>query len=127
MLSLGLGPVRLAVDITGPSVLNFGLLIPKSDDQRAEDSAQKSALAKYLRYSHLGMLFFAAVGLFTWGGIWLDGKFETGVLFTLLGLALGFAGGLRALYKELFRSASSPGPPDAGEPRAPGDEDEPRP
>ncbi|MCZ6792205.1 MAG: AtpZ/AtpI family protein [Planctomycetota bacterium] len=102
-------------------------MIPKSDDQRAEDSAQKSALAKYLRYSHLGMLFFAAVGLFTWGGIWLDGRLETGVLFTLLGLALGFAGGLRALYKELVRSTSSPGPPDEGEPRAPGDEDEPPP
>ena len=54
-------------------------MIPKSDDQRAEDSAQKSALAKYLRYSNLGVLFFAAVGLFTWGGIWLDGRLETGV------------------------------------------------
>lgn len=70
------------------------------------------------------MLFFAAVGLFTWGGIWLDGRLETGVLFTLLGLALGFAGGLRALYKELFGSTRSP---DEGEPRARGDEDEPRP
>lgn len=75
----------------------------KSDHQKGEASGQKNSLAKYLRYSHVGILFFAAVGLFTWGGIELDRKLGTGVLFTILGLILGFAGGLRALYREIYR------------------------
>ena len=63
---------------------------------------QKRVLGKYLRYSQAGLQFAVAVGLFTWGGIWLDRKLSTGVLFTLLGLALGFGGGARALYLEVY-------------------------
>ena len=70
----------------------------KNDQQKP----QKKALAKYLQYSQAGLQFFAAVGLFTFGGIWLDKHCNTLPLFTLLGLALGFLGGLRALYLELY-------------------------
>jgi F0F1-type ATP synthase assembly protein I len=63
---------------------------------------QSRPLAKYLRYSHLGVEFFLSVAIFTGIGIWLDRRLGTVVLFTLLGLALGFAGGLVALYRELF-------------------------
>ena len=50
----------------------------------------------------MGLQFFVAVGLFTLGGVWLDRRLGTGVLFTLLGLALGFGGGFYAMYRDLY-------------------------
>lgn len=47
------------------------------------------------------MQFFLAVALFTGGGIWLDRRCGTQVLFTLVGLVLGFSGGLLSIYREL--------------------------
>lgn len=70
--------------------------------KKEERESQKNALAGYLRYLHLGWEFALAVGLLTWGGIWLDGRLGTWVLFTLLGLGLGFGVGLRLLYSELY-------------------------
>jgi hypothetical protein len=81
-----------------------------------------SALAKYLRYSHVGVQFLVAVGLPTAGGIWADQRLGTGVLLTLLGLVLGFAAGVYSLYREVYgfgerdrdsRAGSSP--PTSGE------------
>jgi F0F1-type ATP synthase assembly protein I len=60
-------------------------------------------LGRYLRYSHLGLQFIVSVGLPLAGGIWLDRKLGTVVLFTLVGLVLGFGAGLFSLYNELFR------------------------
>ncbi len=71
--------------------------MPEKDEER-----EHSTLAKYLRYSYVGIQFFLSVGLFTAGGIWLDRRLGTVVLFTLVGLALGFAGGLYTLYREVF-------------------------
>jgi len=50
----------------------------------------------------VGLQFFVAVVLFTLAGVWLDGRLGTRVLFTLLGLALGFAGGFYAMYRDLY-------------------------
>jgi len=63
------------------------------------EKPQKGVLSKYLRYYDGALQFVIAVVLFTTGGYWVDGRLGTKVLFTLLGFALGFAGGLRALYK----------------------------
>lgn len=88
-----------------------------------EQDPQKRALAKYLRYSSAGIQFAMAVGLFTWGGVWLDGRLGTGALFTLLGLALGFGGGLRALYIEVYgtgvRKRPHGGPEEEDSPKPP--------
>lgn len=72
---------------------------------------RKEALGKYLRYSHLGIQFLLAVGLPVAGGVYLDQRLGTKVLFTLLGLALGFTAGIYSLYGELFRrrDGDSPG------------------
>jgi hypothetical protein len=70
--------------------------------QTQDQKPRNDAYRKYLRYSQVGIQFFAAVGLCTWGGIWLDGKLGTKVLFTLLGLAFGFAGGFYALYLDIY-------------------------
>ncbi len=55
-----------------------------------------------MRYLPIGATFCVAVALPTAGGIWLDRKLGTVVLFTLLGLGLGFAAGVYNLYVEVF-------------------------
>ena len=70
----------------------------QTEDHKSGDSAYR----RYLKYSQVGIQFFAAIGLCTWGGIWLDRKLGTRVLFTLLGLAFGFTVGFYALYYDLY-------------------------
>ncbi len=69
------------------------------DDERKPGS---EGYAKYLRHSHIGLQFILPILLFTGGGIWLGRKYDQEALFTLLGLALGFAVGFWSLYKELY-------------------------
>ena len=45
----------------------------------------------------------ASVGLFTWAGIWLDGKVGTKVpWFTILGAVLGMAGGFFSFFRTVL-------------------------
>jgi len=82
----------------------------------SDKERQRAVVAKYLRYYSVGLQFFIGIVLFTLGGVWLDSKCGTTVLFTLLGLALGFGGGLRAIYADLYgRSRRDRGEPSAGE------------
>jgi F0F1-type ATP synthase assembly protein I len=83
------------------------------EDQAGRDGDSARKLGQYLRYSHLGLQFFFAVGLPLGVGIWLDRRLGTTVLFTLLGLALGFAAAFYSLYQELYRKRSkrAPRPP----------------
>lgn len=67
-----------------------------------EKEPQKAVLGQYLRFVHVGFEFAVAVALFAGGGYWLDRRLGTGWIFTLLGLALGFAGAFRVLYKEVY-------------------------
>ena len=67
-----------------------------------EEEPERGPLAVYLRYLNVGFEFALAIVLGTVAGIWLDGRFGTGVTFTLIGLALGFAGGFYGLYRGLF-------------------------
>lgn len=48
-----------------------------------------------------------AVGIF--GGIWLDDKFNTNLIFTLLGSVLGLATAGKMMWDRLNESASPPG------------------
>ena len=75
--------------------------------QSNEHEQPPSGGYKYFRYYHIGVQFILGVGLFTFGGIWLDGKLGTRVLFTLLGLFLGFAGSLRSIYGEIYGGRAS--------------------
>lgn len=69
----------------------------------SEDPGKKSkTVGKYLRYLNLGFQLFVSIGVFTFLGLWLDRKVGTTPLFTVLGLALGFAVGFYSLYRELF-------------------------
>jgi ATP synthase protein I len=45
----------------------------------------------------------AAVGLFTWGGIWLDRRVENEVpWFTILGAVLGMVGGFISFFRTVL-------------------------
>ena len=74
-----------------------------------QDDERKPGLTgygKYLRHYSQGLQFILPILLCTWGGNWLGRKYALVTLFTLLGLALGFAVGFWSLYKELYGFAS---------------------
>jgi hypothetical protein len=64
-----------------------------------------------------GMTLAASVGLFAYGGLWLDGQLGTRPWMLLLGVALGITGGMlhliRVLAPELWPFGKLPrnGPP----------------
>ncbi len=63
------------------------------------------------RYASAGMEFFIAIILPTGGGVWLDCRTGTLPLWTLVGLAVGFAAGLYRLVQiagELKRGNKPP-------------------
>ena len=79
---------------------------------------QESSLVRYFKYSHLGLQFLLAVGLPTALGIWLDRRWGTKALFTVLGLALGFTAGIYSIYGALFGRRGGRG---GGGPEGPSD------
>ena len=70
--------------------------------QDDEQKPGREGYANYLRYSGIGLQFALPIVLFTLGGNWVGRKYDLESLFTLLGLALGFAVGFWSLYKELY-------------------------
>jgi F0F1-type ATP synthase assembly protein I len=80
----------------------------KSSDKSSEnrDSSLKKILTKPLfkadtkvaQYSGLGISLVITILLFLWAGMWLDGKLDTGVLFTLTFAFIGFAAGFYSFY-----------------------------
>ncbi|MCY7362870.1 MAG: AtpZ/AtpI family protein [Ignavibacteria bacterium] len=53
---------------------------------------------KVAQYSGLGITLVVTILLFLWAGIWLDGKFSTGILFTLILTGIGFSAGFYSFY-----------------------------
>ena len=54
-----------------------------------------------MRYAGLGIQLAASILLFVWAGQWLDGRFNTGGLFTILGAFLGLGGTMWLLFRSL--------------------------
>jgi F0F1-type ATP synthase assembly protein I len=70
-------------------------------------SSLASAYQKAAPYMAASTTLVAAVGLFTWAGIWLDRKVGTsGPWFTLLGAALGMTGGFISFFRTVLRKKS---------------------
>ncbi|HET7024739.1 MAG TPA: AtpZ/AtpI family protein [Gemmatimonadales bacterium] len=62
-----------------------------------------------LRYAGLGIQLAVTIGALAWVGQWLDGRFGTGGILTVVLVLLGFAGMMASLLKELReRSARRP-------------------
>ena len=59
--------------------------------------------SKTIQYSGLGISLVVTILVFFFIGKWLDGKLETGVLFTLLLTFIGFGGGFYSFYLSIKR------------------------
>jgi F0F1-type ATP synthase assembly protein I len=57
---------------------------------------------QYLRFAGVGVQFALTILLLTLVGIWLDGRFGTGALFTVVFLLLGFAGATWSLIQQVL-------------------------
>lgn len=67
---------------------------PREDQKRVE--------RKYLRFAGVGVQFGLTIFLLTLLGIWLDGRFGTRPLFTMVLLLLGFVGGTWSLVRQVL-------------------------
>ena len=89
--------------------------------EKPRDSENRQG--EYLKYLNLGFEFLCAIGMPTGLGIWLDLRWKTLPLLTLLGLALGFATGFWLIYGQLYNGKNRRGgrktPPGAFPPRPP--------
>lgn len=65
------------------------------------DSHGDNAGGSYARFIGLGFAFILLLGVFTTGGFFVDRLLRTLPLFLLLGLGIGFAGGLYYVYLAL--------------------------
>lgn len=78
----------------------------KQNNAEKDKSSLKNILSKPLfktdsktiQYSGLGISLVVTILVFFFIGKWLDGKFDTGVLFTLLLTFIGFGGGFYSFY-----------------------------
>jgi ATP synthase protein I len=71
------------------------LTFPEDDRNRTE--------RKYLRFAGVGIQFALTILLLTLLGIWLDERFGTGVLLTVVFLLLGFAGATWSLIQQVLK------------------------
>ncbi|MBK8984074.1 MAG: AtpZ/AtpI family protein [Ignavibacteria bacterium] len=78
---------------------------PKDTQEKGESSLKKllskplfKADSKVAQYSGLGVTLAVTILIFLWVGMWLDGKFQTGFLFTLSLTFIGFAAGFYSFY-----------------------------
>ncbi|HAY35192.1 MAG TPA: AtpZ/AtpI family protein [Ignavibacteria bacterium] len=78
---------------------------PEDAQEKSESSLKKiltkpifKADSKVAQYSGLGVTLAVTVMIFLWAGMWLDGKFQTGFLFTLSLTFIGFAAGFYSFY-----------------------------
>lgn len=64
---------------------------PGDDDNRVQ--------RQYLRFAGVGVQYAVTILMATLGGIWLDGRFDTGSLFTIVLLLLAFVGATWSLVQ----------------------------
>jgi F0F1-type ATP synthase assembly protein I len=57
---------------------------------------------KYLRFAGVGVQFALTILLLTLAGIWLDDRFGTGPLFTVVFLLLAFVGATWSLVRQVL-------------------------
>jgi F0F1-type ATP synthase assembly protein I len=62
---------------------------------------KSSSPNRYLKFSAAAFQMAALIGGFTWLGTWLDQKFNTGSLFTIILALLGVGIGLYLIIKEV--------------------------
>lgn len=89
---------------------NAGFFRILMDESQKNDGKNQSSFGKFLsnplikadsksiQYSGLGITLVVTILIFFWIGRWLDGQFNTNVLFTLILSFVGFAAGFYSFY-----------------------------
>ena len=75
-----------------------------ADDSRhsGERGSQRvSAGLSGAEFAGLGLQFALAILLFTFAGVWLDGRLHSSPWFTIIGVFLGAGGGLYSMYRKV--------------------------
>jgi ATP synthase protein I len=75
---------------------------PERNRTTSPGEDRKRIERKYLRFAGVGVQYALTILLLTLLGIWLDGRFGTGALFTILLLLLGFVGATWSLVKQVL-------------------------
>lgn len=75
----------------------------KSDhaEEKKSKSVLESGLESMTLITQLGLIIAIPIVLGAMGGHWLDGKFGTGMIFSLILLCLGIAGGIGGAYHQV--------------------------
>ena len=82
---------------------NIGQSLPERTSTTFPEDDRKRVERKYLRYAGVGIQYALTILLLTLLGIWLDDRFGTGTLFTLVLLLLGFVGATWSLVKQVLK------------------------
>lgn len=77
---------------------------PRKPATFPREDQKKRVERKYLRYAGVGVQFGLTIFLLTLLGTWLDGRFGTEPLFTIVLLLLGFVGGTWSLVRQVLDS-----------------------
>jgi ATP synthase protein I len=72
-------------------------MAPSDDDQKRIEQS-------YLRYTGAGLEFFAGIAVLTIIGVWLDGRFGTSPVLTIVFAFVGFAASTWNLVRSVFPS-----------------------
>ena len=63
---------------------------------------RRSKASELYRYSGVGLQFAATIGVFAFGGYWLDGKLGSEPWLLIVGVLLGFVLGLYSMTKKVL-------------------------
>jgi len=88
-------------------VAGAGLILrvfPRTPATLSHEGKKRQVERKYLRFAGVGVQFGLTIFLLTLLGIWLDDRFGTSPLFTVLLLLLGFGGGTYSLVRQVLGS-----------------------
>ena len=74
----------------------------KNGDEKKKTSALQSGLAALALVPQLSLMIAAPIVLGALAGHWLDGKLGTDMIFLIIFLCLGIAGGIYGAYKQIM-------------------------
>lgn len=94
------GRGRSALDTDAKPDLRNLVTFPHGDREHVERS--------YLRFAGVGIEFIATIVALTLLGMWLDGRFSTSPLFTIVLLLVGFAGATWNLVRTVLDADRRP-------------------
>lgn len=74
----------------------------KNKDEKKNKSQAESGLEALALFSQLGLTMALPILLGALAGHWIDGKLGTGMIFFILLLCLGIAGGIVGAYRQIM-------------------------